>query len=465
MKRLQFLLLLAFIMIISFEASAQELAPIYSARAYWLEQQNPRYKELIARQMRGDSINSGELEWLSSYRQYLDSYYAKLTEKEKQVYKDKSLEWDKLASDKKPLVTNPKEPDQYNDVGDKSIYSKYLVQAGYFGFYYGATINAVFDIGGATSVGIPFLTAGTSVLIPMLNPATRQLGNNSLMLSVHGKTVGWIHGFALSNVILGSSSGTNNAKIALTISALSSIGLGYLGRELGKNTSWTEGRIAMYRYYGLLAPFTGGSILLAANVNDNRLFGAGIIASGLAGYYIADRISNKTDYTRGDVLSMKTLSILNGFLGLGIWLDAGDAKRESSILPALGAISGTLLSQYWLRNYKLTMPAARKIIYATIGGSLIGEGFALIINSSTPTPYYVIPWVTGFISYTIAVESFKSRPGLSGDNRNGLFRNWTADFHPENLIIGSKMTPRNGASPMSLKMQPPPALTLRYTIR
>ncbi len=465
MKRLQFLLLVVYMFIISFESFGQELAPIYSARAYWLEQQNPRYKELISRQLKADSLKPGEIDWLNSYKQYLDSYFSKLSDEEKQVYKVKNAEWDQLANYSKPAIINPKEGDQLSDAGDKSIYTKYLVQSGWFGFFYGGTINILFDVSGPAAAGIPFLTAGASVLLPMLNSSNRQISNNSLMLSLHGKTIGWVHGFALSNVILGSGYNSSDAKIALAISAMSSIGLGYLGKELGKNSNWSEGRVALYRHYGLLAPFSGGSLLLATNVNDNRLFGAGIIVSGLAGYYIADRIAIHTDYTRGDVLSIKTLTILNGCLGLGLWLDAGNASRGSSILPALGAISGTLLGQYWLKNYKLTVPAARKTVYATIGGSLIGEGIALIVNSDSPAPYYFIPWLTGFVSYAIAVESLKAKPLAIIENRKGIFRNWTADFQPENLIIGSKMRPKDGASPMSMKIQPPPALVLRYDIR
>jgi hypothetical protein len=465
MKRLQFFLLLAFIMLISIETSAQELAPIYSARAYWLEQQNPRFKELLLRQLRADSLKPAELDWLNAYHQYLDDYYSKLTDDEKQVYKAKNAEWDQLASNRKPSINNPREGDQFSDAGDKSIYTKFLVQSGWFGFFYGGVINTLFDVSGSEAAGIPFLTAGASVLVPMLNYSNRQISNNSLMLSLHGKTIGWVHGFALSGIILGSGYHANNEKIVLTLGALSSIGLGYLGKELGKNENWSEGRVALYRHYGLLAPFSGASVLLAAGVNDNRIYGAGILASGFAGYYIADRIALHTDFTRGDILSIKSLTILNGCLGLGLWLDAGHANRGSSFLPALGAISGTVMGQYWLKDYKLTISAARKTVYATIGGSLIGEGLALIVNSDSPTPYYLIPWITGFVSYAIAVENFKTKPLAIIENRKGLFRNWTADFQPENLIIGSRMKPKDGASPMSMKIQPPPALVLRYTLR
>ncbi len=465
MRRNRFIFLILFALGFLSGLSAQEQAPVYSARAYWLEQQNPRYKELIQRQLKGDSIKPAELDWLNYYKQYLEGYYSKMSEQEKQIYKEKIKEWTGWVESGKHPAAVSKENDQLSDAGDRTIYTKYLRQSGYYGFYYGASLDVILGISWPGAAGVPFLTAGACFLVPMLNPANRQLSNNSLLLSGHGKTVGWLHGFALSNVLLGDNTNANNSKIALTISAASSIGLGYLGKELGKNENWTEGRIALYRHYGLFTPFEGASFLIAAGMDDNRILGLGVLASGVAGYYIADKISDRINYSRGDVLSMKGLTLLNGALGLGLWLDIGDAKRGSSCLPAIGAIGGTLLGHIWLKDYNLSVSAARKTIYAAIGGSLIGEGIALIVNSDSPTPYYLIPWLTGFVSYAIAVENVKSKPLSSIEGRKGLFRNWSADFQPQNLILGSRMLPKQGSSPLCLRIQPPPAFTLRYSIR
>jgi hypothetical protein len=463
--RFKFLVILAFSLLFSLGIFAQEIAPVYTARAYWLEQQNPRYRELMMRQMRGDSIKPAELDWLNYYKEYLAGYYSKLSEKEKQVYQDKNKEWDKLSESKNQPLINPKQNDQYSDVGDRSIFTKYVVYSGYSGFYYGAALDVVFEINGAGAAGIPFLTAGACVLVPLLNSSNRQMSNNSLMLAVHGKSVGWMHGFAFSSLLFGNKIISDFDKPTLTIGALSSIGLGYLGKELGKNDKWTEGRVALYRHYGFLMPYAGASFLWSGGVNDIRVYGAGLLVSGMAGYYIAQKISDRIDYSRGDILSMKGLTLLNGGLGFGLWIDAGNGNRGSFYLPAIGALGGTLLGHIWLKDYNLSMTAARQTIYATIGGSLIGFGTALVINSSSKTPYYLIPWITGFVSYAIAVENVKTKPQAADENKKGIFRNLTADFEPQNLILGSRLTPKAGASPLSMRIQPPPALTLRYSIR
>ncbi len=328
---------------------------------------------------------------------------------------------------------------------DDIIFRRHLVKSGYHGLLYGIAGDIIFGIEGPAAAGLPVIVAGTSVLVPLLTNSTRQINYGSMILSGHGKSVGWIHGFSLSALILGEDMfNENRYKATVSIGALSSIGGGILGRSLANRNSWSEGRIELYRHYGWVMPFTGSATVLAA-VDDVRLAGAGLLLSGAAGYFIAGKISDWNDFTRGEVRATQTLAFLNMGLGYGIMSDKQSGGEESDFdrtdlfFPAIGALSGTVIGHFYNRNLNFTPQQGMMTGYAAAGGAIVGLGIALLTDSEKITPYYLIPYATGLGSYIAAVEILKRRGGtysLSDEKKtNGL----NVSFMPQNLIINNRL--------------------------
>jgi hypothetical protein len=326
---------------------------------------------------------------------------------------------------------------------DDIIFRRHLVKSGYHGLLYGIAGDIIFEIDGAAAAGLPVIVAGTSVLVPLLINSDKSIDFGQMIMNGHGKSIGWAHGFALSALIFGEETfNEDNYKISVGLGALTSIGGGILGKSLAGRRDWSEGRVELYRHYGWVMPFTGFSSMLAAT-DDPRIAGAGVLLSGAAGYFVADKISDWNEYTRGEVRATQTLSTLNMGLGYGYMIDKqgdGDFKRTDLLYPALGALSGTVIGHFYNRNLGFTTQQGLMTAYAATGGAVVGLGVALLTDSEEVTPYYLIPYATGLASYIAAVEILKRRGGgayslSEGRNRNNL----QVSLMPQNLFINNKL--------------------------
>lgn len=355
---------------------------------------------------------------------------------------------------------------QTSGAQDEILFRRYLVNSGINGFFYGVAFDEIAGIDGAPAAGVAVISTGTSILIPLLTNSSRNITANSLVLSTHGKFIGWAHGFALATLIGGENAWNNsNYKLIIGLGVVTSISLGILGNSLGKNTSWTDGQVALYRHYGWIMPYTGISIM-AAFSDEPRLYGASVLAFGAGGYLLADKVYKNYHYTRGDVRATQVLSLLNGGLGYGILADKVSrsiSSRADILFPAVGVLSGTMLGHLWLKNTNLTHKQGMRTAYAATGGAILGFGIALLTESNNPTPYYVIPYITGLGAYAYAVENMKKK------NKNEVYfpypqkNNWDIVFMPQNLFLNSKIS-NNGyqLNGKLIGMQPLFAASIRF---
>ena len=350
---------------------------------------------------------------------------------------------------------------------DEILFRRHLINSGINGLFYGIAIDVIAGVDGGAAGGIPIIAAGTSVLVPLLTNSSRTISQNSMILSAHGKIVGWEHGFAIATLVGGENAWNDGANIKLTIAAgaLTSISLGIVGNTLGKNVNWTEGQVAIYRQYGWIMPFTGVS-LMAAISDEPRLWAASDLIFGTGGYFLADKVYKNYQFTRGDVRAIRVLSVLNGGLGYGILADKSsrsDFTRSDLLFPALGALSGTLIGQAWLKNVNLSLRQGMQTAYAATGGAVIGFGIALLTGSDNATPYYVIPYITGLGAYAIAVESMRKNNKIQAFLGDSHKNNWEIAFMPQNVYLNSLIS-QNGfrLKGRSAGMQPVFAASLSF---
>lgn len=333
---------------------------------------------------------------------------------------------------------------------DDILFRRHLVVMGWNGLLYGSAFDYIFGISGTAAAGLPIISAGACVLVPLFANSSKSMTSNQLLLSSHGQTWGWAHGFALGALINGNDLFADKSKAKLTIGlgAATSIGLGLLGNSLAKNnTDWSEGRVALYRHYGWVMPITG--FCISAAFSDNaRFYGASDLIYGAGGYLLADQVSKWHEFTRGDIRSTQMLAVLNGALGLCIFADSqkdhtlNNVNRDGWLIPAAGTLLGTAAGELWLRDAKFTNSQGMTTIYAGTGGAIIGLGIDLIANSKNFTTNYLIPYATGMGAYVITAALLKHKNATTGgqtSQHSNHKKDWNFAFMPQNLFLNSKI--------------------------
>jgi hypothetical protein len=428
--------LICFLFSLSLVCCSQIMAQKYNAVDYWKIEHDSVFNILKKRQNAGDTLSISEMESLVKYRLRLEEYFNKMSDTEKSSYfKNRSL-WEKQPGTVDKIATPP-EAEIY--LGQKSAYTNYLVSSGIFGMIYGVNAVYFFRMDGNASTAIPLLTAGASTLIPLLSIKDRKVTNNSLKLSLHGKTLGLFHGMALSLLITGED--TKNEKLLLGLSTVTSIGLGHLGYMLGRDQPWSQGRAALYTFYGTLMPLEGLALTAAFKTEDPRIYGLAFLAGGAGGYIFADRVARWYEFAPGDITSTKALTAISAMLGFGIAADiAENSKGDPSLMliPAVAAFGGAITSHYWLRDARLTNQQGRNTALATTGGAIMGLGVTSIFNPESITPNYLVPFLTGLSSYALLVHMYKKH------NQQQYYKTekdskWKLDFMPQNIFINQKL--------------------------
>ena len=206
---------------------------------------------------------------------------------------------------------------------DEMLFYKYITLSAWNGLYYGLAADHIFEVDDEkAAVAIPVIAAGTLALIPLFTNETRTITSNQLLLAGHGQLIGWVHGGSLGLLINGEDSfDKGKSKLTVGLAALTSIGLGIAGKSLATKMDWSEGRVALYRHYGLVMPATGATIALALS-DDARVFGSSVLLFGAGSYLPADRVNRWHEFTRGEIRVTQALTALNGVLGLSIFIDS-----------------------------------------------------------------------------------------------------------------------------------------------
>ncbi len=339
---------------------------------------------------------------------------------------------------------------------DDLLFRRRVVSSGFNSFLYGTALVAIIEPSSDAAIaGVPIVAAGVGALVPVLLNERMPITANQLTLTNHGQLIGWVHGFGLSALILGDGLfdddgeeedgiGTD-AKIAIGLGALTSIGMGIAGKSIGKNKPWSEGQASMLSYWGTIGPAIT-ALTVGSFVEDPRVIGLSILAGGAGGYLTANAINRSDSYTRGDVRAIGTLTVMNGLLGGFIASDIIEDDVEDNlgqwalIIPAAGIASGALIGQAWLKNAELTPRQGLTTIWGASGGALLGLGVALLVNSDSMTPWYAIPYATSLGAYALTVEMLKKKNAGMVSLTDRSKNNWNFSFMPQNYFLNEKIS-------------------------
>ncbi|MDA3891230.1 MAG: hypothetical protein PF517_06145 [Salinivirgaceae bacterium] len=450
-------LFLISIVLLSIDATGQEVSTLFKANSYSEAYFNPVYQELKQRRANDILLSEKEEQWLDAYQKYLDNYFTLLNSNQQNAFHEKraTYEYSKNRAFIFDTINNTNLHVTTTERDNELLFG-HILFSGISGVFYGLQLNYIADVNhGSTRIGLPMLISGASMLIPVFSPKYDSFNTNSLWLRIHGKTMGSIYGYFLSGAIFGedifesytqedngnfygSHINRNKKPLALTTSLLSSIALGHLGFHFGKVKPWTDGRIATYQYYSYTIPTLACGLLFGLSEKADFQAYSALIATGVPlGYLAGHQVANKIEYTRGDVNAITNNSAIGAAIGASILLYADPSDQRAILIPLSTALLGSAVGHYTYRNFHITRPESRRLNYATIGGGLIGLGIAAMVDPDNDGSYFLIPSLLGTLGYGILLSYYKNQPRFaSAKNTNTDFR---FSLHPESLIINKEL--------------------------
>ncbi len=458
--KIKIVILLSFCLLLCFGgAMSQEL---YTARGYWMELNKENYKKVREKKLKGDSLNTNETLYLQDYETYLINYYKRMPEEEKQKYETMKAQWDAEVSLDKPA-------ERKIEMGESYEWRRRdRWRNGFYGYYYGVSLVSILNANEASIVGIPFISAGLWQLGPAINPKKYDGIDYSVMRASNtGKFLGLAYGLAMGLALGGDSEDTGN--LALGISTIGSITLGELAFQTQKKKHFSEGHIELMRHYGFLGPGISLLGLGASEVDNANAIGAGLLAGGVAGLVIGNRISKKYDYTVGDVDVISSQTWI--YTGLGATLVAGIVDNDGSpgllMLPAATAIGGTVLAQKMVRGVYLTPEQGKSISLSSGAAALVGVGILTLAGAESVGVWIGVPSGMALITHQIMFQKYKKenlmkKIQLGRNTKNPV--QFSMKVTPENYFLNTKQNPdkiyiMNGAPVVS---QPIVKLSLTF---
>ncbi len=427
---MRFGLCIAILVLVIVSGSAQEL---YTARAYWQETIREPYFTLNKKFVRGDSLTTQEFTYLQEYRVFLDQYYSRLSESEKQRYDTNKSQWDREIE--QPVVTRPEEFEWRGR--DRVLNTLY-------GLYYGASAVAIADIDNAAAAGIPLITGGLWLLGPAINSRKYEnITQTTVRASHSGKFLGLLYGLAAGFAIAGESD--NNGDIALALSTVGSIGMGEAAFQFQKRRNISDGQVEIMRHYGILGPGIALSLVAATESENVNLYGFAALGGGIAGLAIGSKAYRNYNYTRGDVDAISSLTLIATGLGFSTIvekLDEEDYAPSLLLIPAASAIAATMIGQRGVRGAHFTKQQGSTINLATAGAALIGIGALALAEADSPAAWLAVPSGLALISHQILFHKYK-RENLAGGIRSSRERTspiaFAVDVKPENYFMNKQI--------------------------
>jgi len=438
---LKILITFSLLLLVLVSYGQEEVVP-FTGRAYWLELQDPNYRSIILKQREGIQLTPEENKYLNFYDNRLEDYYNQLSDKEKTIFRNFKSQWDEEDE-----LSKNEDPNDVLETNARGVLpgKKYRLYNGIYGFIYGAALIPILGLEeNALGYSLPLLLAGGSLLLPVINPKKYEdLSFSSVLLSRQGKFYGLIDGAALGLLAFGSDS-EESAKGVLSFAIAASIAMGEIGLQLGKKKDWSDGKISGYGHYSTVSLLFGTGLYASFAGDFNaRSFGATLLASHAAGYYLSNKLYKKYNYTRGDILASGSFTFFSTILGLGLVEQVvSNDNQKYILLPTLSLLAGSILSHSLTRNKNLTPAEGWKVSYAAGAGSLLGLGAALLISPEEPTLYLLLPATGGLIGWGAMLKSVSRSKSARGNGNATL----SYSFQPENYFL-NKQTPFELLSP------------------
>jgi hypothetical protein len=225
----------------------------------------------------------------------------------------------------------------------------------------------------------------------------------------------------------------------------------------------------MIRHYGFLGPLVGGAALAATNTDNIHLIGLGLLAGGVGGILVGNKVADKYNYSRGDVDAVSSLGLISTGLGFAVIANALENNTEVSgavwLVPATTAVAGTLIGQRQVKNVHLTKRQGSTINLSAAGGGLLGLGVMLIAGGESGTAWIAVPSTTALIAHQLVFGRYKKEnllKNLKGENSRDRRFDFSMKLMPENYFVNKNTSARVIADPRLAAASPLVNMTLKF---
>lgn len=430
---------------------------LYTARGYWEETLQSNYRDIRQKIDRGDSLTEKERNYVLDYEAFLNAYFQRLSDEEKQTYERMKVQWD---SQRTGSGRSSGEGEEYDLRGRDRLSN------GLFGLYYGISVVAIAEISSAAAVGIPLITSGLWTMGPALNQTKyKGITRATVLAGNAGKVLGLVNGMALGLAVAGNSD--SGGKVALGLSTIGSIALGEAAFQIVKRQKLSAGHVQMMRHYGFLGPWLGYSLYAASGSSNANLAGAALLTGGITGLLVGSKVARAYDYTRGDVEAISSLTLIS--TGLGFTAVAESFRNTDSrpliLVPAAASLAATLLGQRAVRGARLTEKQGSTLNLSVAGSALVGLGIVTLTNSNSPAVWIGVPSGIALITHQIIFHRFKRENiamNFQGKNSNARKYHLALRVTPESYFV-NRQIPAKDYSPQAYAMLQNPVFRLSVT--
>jgi hypothetical protein len=416
---------------------------LYTARGYWDEANKPNYVSIKQKIQKGDSLTDLEKNYVKDYEAYLQTYYQRMSQDDRDDYARLKPTWDaELAAQQK---ANRVEEGGFEWRGRDRLANAL------FGLWYGASLVVITEAEGAGSAGLPLITSGLWMLGPAINPKKYEnINRNTIRANNTGKLLGLAYGAALGLAISGEAEGEDISKWIMGLSTVGSITLGEIAFHQQLKKNYSAGRIELVRHYGFLGPWVGLTTLLGTGSQNENLAGGVILAGGAAGILVGNVVAREYDYTRGDADAVSSLSLIStgiGFTGIASLLKQADASKGVWFVPAATSIIGTVWGQRQVRGAYLTDKQGSTISFSTAGAALFGVGVIALTKSEEPAVWVGVPVGLALVTHQLLLTKYKTRnqtDRLHGNmHHNKRKYDVSLNVRPESYYMNQLLSPKN----------------------
>lgn len=262
--------------------------------------------------------------------------------------------------------------------------------------YYGWAMPVVIEAEGGSAAAMYMFTSATGYFIPYLSTLNSQVTDAEATLSLYGGWRGILHGVALSYVLDENPDDQAAIGTGMALSIIEAIA----GYQAASGTGMTDGTASLIALGGDIGMAWGfGTGVLMNKWHDeteSEAWSAVLVGSG-AGITTGAMLAKYMRYSRGDVMVLRTASMLGALLPIGVLSSGKDADDEVIAASAMvGSVAGAVLGHQFVRSQHFTTEQGRIISLGTIAGGLFGFGIVAGSESADNGTY----WLAGTIGAT-----------------------------------------------------------------
>ena len=414
---------------------------LYTARGYWEETTKPNYLALKQKLIKGDSLTDNEKTYVADYEVYLRSYFAKLSQDDKDDYARLKARWDSELPNAQ-AVSQPST--LQNSTSEFEWRTRDRLSNALYGIWYGASLVYVANITGSTAGGIPLITGGLWMLGPAINPKKYEnITRNTLRASNTGKLLGLGYGAGLGWALGGNSD--SSGKWVFGFSTVGSILLGEIAFYQQQNKNFSAGHIEMMRHYGFIGPWIALASVVGAGVDNANVNGLAILGGGIGGLFIGSHVANKYDYSRGDADVISSLTLISTGVGFAFMAESYKTNTDLKsllLIPAASSVIATILGQRAAKGANLTDKQGSTINLSAAGAALIGLGIFSVTKSESPSLLFGIPSGLALITHQVLFHKYKMENlevKLRGSNDVKRKFNVSLKVTPESYLMNQQI--------------------------